>query len=275
MQIDGNTRLIGFFGSTYKTSKMYAMYNAAIQTLGLNFIYIPFAVGNLQQAVVGIRELGVAAIGITIPYKIDIMHYLDEVDHDAQRIGAVNVVVNDNGRLIGRNTDGKGALRALLEKTMVQQKRILLLGAGGAARAIAFALSDAGAHLVILNRTSAKAQELATAVSDTTTYGSLDQLSAIVNDCNVIINTTSVGMANTPEAGQSLVPAHLLRPDMTVMDIVTNPRETPLLQAAQSAGCAIVYGYRMLLWQGVYKFQMYTGVEPPVEVMEAAMELIK
>jgi shikimate dehydrogenase len=274
-EINGQTRLIGFFGSTYQTSKMYAMYNAAIQALGLNYVYVPFAVNDLEQAVAGIRHLGVAAIGITIPYKVEIMPYLDELDSDAQRIGAVNVVVNRDGRLIGSNTDGRGALRALQEQSEVQQRQITLLGAGGAARAIAFALRDAGATVTIINRTAQYAHDLAAAVGGDTTGGGIEQLAHAVSRSDIIINTTPVGMANTPQEGLSLVPAHLLRPDMTVMDIVSNPRETRLLQDAQQAGCRVVYGYRMLLWQGIDKFRLYTGVEPPIEVMQQAMEQAK
>lgn len=275
--IDGNTRLIGFFGSTYRTSKMYAMYNAAIHALGINFRYVPFAVDDLPRAVEGVRHLGIAAIGITIPYKIAIMPFLDELDRDAQRIGAVNVVVNTGGRLVGHNTDGRGALRALQEQTPVRgsDDHVALLGAGGAARAIAFALGDAGVRCTVLNRTVAKAQELAEAVGEGTAYGALSEVETVLPDATAVINTTSVGMAGTPDEGQSLVPAHLLRPDMTVMDIVSNPRETALLRDASANQCPVVYGYRMLLWQGVYKFSLYTGIEPPVEVMEQAMEAIK
>jgi shikimate dehydrogenase len=275
MQINGQTRLIGFFGSTYQTSKMYAMYNAAIEALGINFMYVPFAVDDLQQAVAGVRHLGIAAIGITIPYKIDIMPYLDEIDTDAQRIGAVNVVVNRNGRLIGSNTDGRGALRALQEQVEPRNQHVTLLGAGGAARAIAFVLHDAGCPTIILNRTEENAHQLAREVGGSTTGGSLEHLPEALQQSTIVINTTPIGMANTPQAGQSPIPADLLQPEMTVMDIVSNPRETALLQAASARGCRLVYGYRMLLWQGVYKFELYTGIEPPVEVMEQAMEAIK
>lgn len=274
MKVSGNTRLIGFFGSTYKTSKMYAMYNAAIEALGLDFIYVPFIVDDLAQAVAGIRHLGIAAVGVTIPYKIEIMAHLDELDRDARRIGAVNVVVNRGGRLIGSNTDGRGALRALREKTTVEGKQVCLLGAGGAARAIAFALDDAGARPVILNRTAAKATELAEAVGPQTDSGGLDSLAEILAASDILINTTPVGMAGTQQAGDSLIPPALLRPAMTVMELVTNPKETRLVQAAKRQGCPIVYGERMLLWQGVDKFRLYTGVEPPIEVMEQAMAQI-
>lgn len=275
MQLNGNTKLIGFFGTTYKTSKMYAMYNAAIEAMGLNYIYVPFAVSNLEKAVAGIRNLGVTAIGITIPYKIEIMQYLDELDTNAKRIGAVSVVLNKGGKLIGGNTDGEGALKALKEKTEVKNKKVVLLGSGGAARAIAFALSDEGCHITILNRTESNAKELAVVIGDSIKHGGFDSLPEVLKDSEIVINTTPVGMANTSLEGQSIVPAKLLRSDMTVMEIVSKPRETKLVQDAKKRGCRLVLGYRMLLWQGAFKFKMYTNVEPPIAIMEDAMDKIK
>ena len=114
-QISGETQIIGFFGATYRTSKMYAMYNAAFQALKLNYIYVPLAVQDLAKAVDGVRHLGIKAIGVTIPYKVEVIPYLDDLDQDARRIGAVNAILNQDGRLLGANTDGKGAVRALLE----------------------------------------------------------------------------------------------------------------------------------------------------------------
>lgn len=275
MTINGETKLIGFFGSTYRTSKMYAMYNAAIDALGLNYRYVPFAIGDLALAVAGVRQLGIAALGVTIPYKIDIIPFLDELDDDARRIGAVNVVINRDGWLVGGNTDGRGARRALEEVRRVNGRRVTLLGAGGSTRAIAFALHDAGTALTILNRTAGKAADLAAQISPETAGGGLDLLPGVLPQTDILINTTSVGMAGTKADGLSLVPAGLLRPGMVVMDIVAKPRITRLLRDAKTKGCHVVFGYRMLLWQGVEKFRMYTGVEPPLDVMEAAMEAIR
>lgn len=272
MKINGETKLIGFFGSTYRTSKMYAIYNAAMEALGLNYLYVPFVVKDLQKAVEGMRHLGIAAAGVTIPYKLSIIPFLDELDVEAKMVGAVAVVVNRDGKLIGGTTDGKGGLKALQEKTEVAGKRITLIGAGGAARAIAFSLHQAGGLLTVLNRVEeiAMARSLATELG--CPWGDFSRLEASVSQADIVIQTTPVGMANTSLSGKSLVPAELLRKGMTVMDIVTNPRKTKLLEDAEKQGCHVVYGERMLLWQGVYKFKLYTGVEPPVEVMERAME---
>ncbi len=266
-KINGETQLIGFFGSTYRTSKMYAMYNAAFEALGLNYVYVPLVVGDLQKAVEGVRHLGIKAVGVTIPYKIDILPYLDELDDDASRIGAVNAIVNRDGRLLGANTDGRGAVKALQEVTTIAGKKVILLGAGGAARAIAFALTDAGAEVVVLNRTEAAAATLAKAAHGR--FSPLAMLEREMQDAAILINATSVGM--TPAEHESPVKSGLLASVPVVMDIVSAPKETTLLREARRQGCTIVYGERMLFWQGALKFKLYTGLEPPIEVMEKAL----
>lgn len=268
MKINGETKLIGFLGSTYKTSKMYAMYNAAFEALGLNYAYVPLVVKDLKKEIEGIRHLSISAVGVTIPYKIKIIPFLDALDDNAKRIGAVNVVLNKDGKLIGGNTDGEGGVMALKEKTEVKEKKIILLGAGGAARALAFAIKDEGGELMILNRTVSEAEELEKAVG--CQFGGLEKLSEIIPTTDILINSTSVGMA--PDINQSLVDKKLLSQRLTVMDIVSNPRETKLLKEAKAVGCQIVFADRMLLWQGVLKFKLYTGIEPPVEVMEKALK---
>jgi shikimate dehydrogenase len=269
-KINGETHIIGFFGATYKTSKMYAMYNAAFEALGLNYIYVPLVVKDLEKAVEGVRHLGIKAIGVTIPYKIDVLPYLDKLDSDARRIGAVNAIVNHDGTLLGANTDGKGAVKALQEITALAGKKVVLLGAGGAARAIAFAIADEGGSLVIVNRTKDAAADLAKAVD--CKYATIDKLEQAIIGAHIVINATSVGMA--PAENASLVRKEWLSPECIVMDLVSNPRETKLLKEAKERRCQIVYGERMLFWQGALKFQIYTGVEPPIEVMEKALNTL-
>lgn len=268
MQINGETQIIGFFGSTYKTSKMYAMYNAAFEALGLNYLYIPLAVGDLKKAVEGARHLGLRAIGVTIPYKVDVMPYLDALDKDAERIGAVNAIVNTDGLLLGANTDGQGAVKALQEVTDIAGKKVVLLGAGGAARSLAFAIADAEGRLCIMNRTEGSAVDLAKAVN--CRYRTLNELKQELKDTQIVINATSVGMA--PGVMGSLVDKAWLPAESVVMDLVSHPKETRLLRDAREVGCQVVYGDRMLFWQGVLKFRLYTGVEPPVQVMEVALQ---
>ncbi len=268
--INGETQLIGFFGATYKTSKMYAMYNAAFEALGLNYVYVPLVVQDLEKAVEGVRHLGIKAIGVTMPYKIDVVPYLDELDSDARRIGAVNAIVNHQGTLLGANTDGKGAVKALQEVTAIAGTKVVLLGAGGAARAVAFAVADEGGDVVIVNRTKETAARLAEAVNGK--YAILDRLEQEMRDAHIVINATSVGMG--PATSESLVNKTFLSSESTVMDLVSRPKETTLLQEAKERGCKIVYGDRMLFWQGVLKFKVYTGLEPPIEVMEQALNAL-
>ncbi len=266
-KVNGETQIIGFFGSTYKTSKMYAMYNAAFEALGLNYVYVPLVVKDLEKAVEGVRHLGIKAIGVTIPYKVDIVPFLDELNSDAKRIGAVNAIINNNGMLLGTNTDGKGAVKALQEVTDIAGKKVVLLGAGGAARAIAFAIADEGGCLVIINRTKDAAAALAKAVN--CKYETLEKLEQEIKGAHIVINATLVGMAPTED--ESLVKKALLSSELIVMDLVSNPKETKLLKDAKERGGKIVYGDRMLFWQGVLKFKVYTGVEPPIQVMEKAI----
>ncbi len=247
---------------------MYTMYNAAFESLGLKYNYVPLVVKDLKKAVDGVRHLGINAIGVTIPYKIDIIPFLDELDNNAKRIGAVNVVLNKEGKLIGGNTDGEGAVMALKEKIKIKGKKIILLGVGGAARAIAFAIKDEGGDLTIINRTVSKAEELAKAVG--CQFGGPDKLPTLLPKTNILINSTSVGMF--PDINQSLIDKKLLHDQLIVMDIVSNPRETQLLSDAESVGCKTVFADRMLLWQGVLKFELFTGTKPPIEVMEKALK---
>ncbi|OGG20829.1 shikimate dehydrogenase [Candidatus Gottesmanbacteria bacterium RIFCSPHIGHO2_02_FULL_40_13] len=270
MKINGETKIIGFFGSTYKTSKMFTLYNAAFKALQLNYVYVPFAVKDLKKAIEGIRQLGIKGVGVTIPYKIEAIKYLDELDENAQIIGAVNVIVNDNGKLSGGNTDGLGCVKALNEVTVIKNKNVLLLGAGGAARAIAIAVTDEGGNLIILNRNADLAKQITRKINARS--NSIQSLAQEIEQAEILINATSVGMK--PNENQSLVPKGLLRSDLTVMDLVTNPKETKLLVNAKEMQSKLVYGERMLFWQAVLKFKMFTGIDPPVRIMEQALKNI-
>ena len=270
IRIDGGTKLIVFLGSSYKSSKMYRMYNAVFRTMELNYLYVPAPVGDLEKAVDGIRNLGIAAAGITIPYKIDIMQYLDELDDTAQRIRAVNYLLNHNGKLIGGNTDGEGAVMALREEVEIAGCKVVIIGAGGAARAVAYAVSGAGGKVTILNRNLDKAAELAGTVR--CQHGGLGIMAEAMTGADILINCTSVGMAGTDSENLSIVPADLLKSKMVVMDLVIYPQVTPLIRNARMKNCRIVQAHKMLLWQGILKFKKYTGVEPDIETMIRAME---
>src|SRR3989338_9726500 len=181
------------------------------------------------------RALGIKGMGVTIPHKRAVMTFLDEIDEGAKSIGAVNTIINEGGRLLGSNTDYKAAIRALKEATDIKGKKVILLGAGGAARGVLYGLQQEGAETLLLNRTKEHAEKLAKEFG--ADFGDLSQLSKI-SESDIVINTTPIGMH--PNTNESLVPQELLRKDLVVFDIVYNPKETKLLTEAKQKGCTIV-----------------------------------
>ncbi len=265
MNINAQTIICGAIGNPIEHSLSPNIHNAGFQSLGLNFAFAAFHATNVKEAISGIRGLNIRGISVTIPHKVTVMEYLDEIDETAKKIGAVNTIVNDNGKLTGYNTDCDGAVQALKEQTSLKGKRILLVGAGGAARAIAFGLKKEGASIVITNRTVKKAKDLAEHVGV-----SFVEIEETANQkIDIIINATSVGM--TPKENASAIPSVLLRKNVVVFDIVYTPKETKLIQDAKSAGCTIVYGYKMLLYQAVEQFKLFTKKDAPVAIMEQAL----
>ncbi len=277
MAISGKTRLCGLIGDPVEHSMSPAMHNAAFKELGIDFIYVPFQVKKaaLGQAIEGMRALNMRGLNVTIPHKVDVIPFLDKLDTLAEKIGAVNTIVNDDGVLSGYNTDAGGFLQALLEKGIEPKgKRITILGAGGAARAVSFALADRGARLAILNRAEEFdwAKELAGRTSEL--FGqevaalelNKGNLASVLGKTNILVNATSVGMS--PDANRSLVDARLLRKDLVVVDIVYNPIKTRLLKEAEAAGAQTVGGLDMLVWQGVLAFEKWTGQKAPADLMK-------
>ncbi len=247
------------------------MHQAAYRTLGLDYVYVPFAITTerLEQAVHGMRALGIRGFGVSMPFKQQVIPWLDALEPTAAKIGAVNTIVNDDGHLTGHNTDWTGALRALEEalgSDGLRGRPTLLVGAGGAARAVAFGLVRAGADLTIANRTASKAEQLAEDVGASAARG-FDALPHGVPE--VIVQATSAGMSGSPTP--TVVPASMLREGMTVMDIVYQPRETQLIRDAARAGARTVHGWRMLLHQAARQFELYTGRSAPLDVMDAAL----
>ena len=272
MSINGKTKVIGFLGSSYQKSKVYSIYNSLFQGLNLNYVYVPFAATDIEKAIESIRELNICACGVTTPFKETILDYLDEVSPEARKIGAVNVVVNNNGFLSGDNTDGLGAVRALKESTDIKGKTICMLGAGGVARAIAITLQSQVGKIIIVNVDDDIARKLANDAGENVEFWPYHDRNKALAEADIIINATSVGMAGGANPDQSLVAESVFKPSMTVMDVVVVPRETKLLKNAQSAGCDVVYGERMLFWQAFYKFSIYTGITPNVSIMEMLTE---
>jgi len=261
MIIDAETALFGVLGNPVAHSLSPQMHNRALSHLGQNGIYLAFQVTDLASAVCGIRGLGLRGASITLPHKVAIMDYLDHVDPEARAIGAVNTVVNRHSRLHGYNTDGRGALRALEEKTPVKNKRVLIIGAGGAARAIGFAVTSAGGRLTISNRTRPRGEALAKDLG--AAFLPMDGFSA--QHFDILINTTSVGM--NPHSDSQPVDSRMLAPAMTVMDIVYNPLKTRLLEAAERIGCTVVDGLAMFVYQGALQFELWTGIPAPIKEM--------
>jgi len=270
-------KLFALIGDPIEQSLSPAMHNAAFRALGLNCAYVALRVPErfLTDAIGGIRALSIAGFNVTIPHKIDIIGLLDELDESASLVGAVNTVKNDRGKLIGFNTDGEGALRALEGKIRsVEGKKVVLLGAGGAARAIAFSLARADSRLTIANRTIPRARALASTIEQKLGMNvevvSLNRakLAEVLRDADALINATSVGMY--PRANQTLVSASMMHRGLVVNDIVYEPLRTRLLREARRAGARTIGGLGMLVHQGALAFEIWTGKRAPIKVMEAA-----
>lgn len=242
------------------------MHNAAFEHLKLNFVYFALRVADVENAVKGMRALNIRGFSVSMPHKVRVMEYLDNVDETAKAIGAVNTILNDDGILTGYNSDWIGAMTALKEVTRIRDKDVLVVGAGGAARAILYGLSKEGARVKVINRTVAKAEELARRYG--AEYGSLEQLKNL-SDYDIIMNATAVGFE---DANRSLVGRNSLSQEKTVFDVVSMPLESKLIKEAREIGCRTVPGWKMLLYQAVWQFEKYTGKKAPVEVMEKALK---
>jgi len=280
--ISGKTKICGVIGDPIEHTMSPAIHNAAFNKLGLDYVYLPFQVKKeeLGRAIEGMRGLNIKGLSVTIPHKVAVITLLDELDHNAERIGAINTITNDNGVLKGYNTDAGGFRQALLEKGVTPEgKNIVILGAGGVSRTISFTLAEEGARLVILNRLLELdwAKELASRLSliFNREFPALElvegNLAKAIERADILVNATSVGMS--PNANETLVPARLLKPGLVVFDVVYNPIKTMLLKEAEAAGAEIISGVDMLVWQGALAFKMWTGVEAPLELMRE--ELIK
>lgn len=279
--IDGTTRVAGVIGDPVAHTLSPPMHNAAFASQGLGWVYVPFRVApeHLGEAVRAVRALNLAGLNVTIPHKVAVLEYLDELDESARLIGAVNTIVNKGGRLIGYNTDGAGFLRSLRSDagTEPRGRSLLLVGAGGAARAIGVQLVLEGASRVdVANRTYEKAKDLAQHLTQgaggkSRAYA-LDELTPqVLRGYDVIVHTTSWGMA--PQADvPPLISSDALSPDTLVCDIVYTPRETTLLRAAKAQGCRVLEGLGMLVHQAALAYELWTGQRAPVDVMYSVLE---
>ncbi|MBI4682116.1 MAG: shikimate dehydrogenase [Nitrospirae bacterium] len=265
MDVSGKTKIIGIFGYPIEHTLSPLMHNSAFKTLGLDFCYVPFKVSpeDLQGAVQAIRDLNIHGVNITVPHKENVVPLLDKVNEEASFIGAVNTITNTNGILTGYNTDGRGFISSLLEEGIsIDGKNIVIIGAGGASRAIGYYLSEKASTLSLLDIDRLKAGKL---VSDLNQIrGNVSLIEDIKNAAkpDIIINATPLGLK--PEDPLPFNP-DLITTGMVICDLVY--KKTGLLKEAEHKGAITINGSGMLLWQGVLAFELWTGVKPPVEIM--------
>lgn len=294
--VDGKTRILGVIGDPIEHTFSPAMHNAGLNALGLNYIYLPFHVteDRLGECIQGAKAMGIEGLNVTIPHKTNVIKHLDDIDQVASMIGAVNTIQfiydeenessnqnnESNVRAKGFNTDGYGCVRAIQEKTSVKDKKVTITGAGGASRAIAFQIANSGIdELSILNRNIQKAESLADDLkSNLSSIGidiginayEIDNLKMELDDSDIFIDTTPLGMY--PNVNDNpIAESDMLHEDLLVNDIVYTPMETSLIKEAIKANAEVVYGYKMLLYQGIRSFEIWLNQEAPVDVMEKAL----
>jgi len=273
--ISGKTKVCGIIGDPIEHTMSPVMHNAAFRKLGLDYVYLPFHVRQeeLGKAIDGMRALNIRGLNVTIPHKVSIIPLLDKLDSLAEKIGAINTIVNEDGVLTGYNTDATGFLQALLERRVRPEgKKVVILGAGGASRAISFILTERGANLFVLNRQLARAEDLAGRIAQVFSKNvsaqelNEENLKMALARADILINATSVGMV--PDVNETPVPAELLKPGLIVFDIVYNPIQTRLLKEAEAVGAKTIDGLEMLVWQGALAFEKWTGQKAPLDLMK-------
>jgi len=275
MKQSGSTKIVGLIGYPVEHSRSPLMHNAAFECLGLDFVYLLFSVrpGYLKEAVMGLKALDIAGANVTIPYKEEVMKYLDEISSEAKFIGAVNTIHNKEGKLTGYNTDGQGFITSLLDEGRVklESQKVFLIGAGGAGKAIAVKLVErAVERLVIIDKVEEKAKALVKRlrenVPDCPVYTSPDvgeEFAKAVRESTLLINATPVGMN---EGDPCVIDPNCLHKGLLVYDVVYN-RETPLIEEAKKRGLRVLGGIGMLIYQGAASFEIWTGRKAPVEIM--------
>jgi len=285
-EINGKTKIIGIIGKNIENSLSPLIHNQIILKNSLNFCYLPFQVAetNLGKAIQGIKALNIKGVNITFPYKEKAIKFIDEVEESAQRIGAVNTIVNNKGILTGYNTDVIGFKKSLQEdgKFATKGKRAVILGAGGSARAVAYALLEEGIEEVyIFNRTPEKAekikQDLSSFFPESSIYVFLleeENLKNKIERAHLIVNTTSLGMP--PKIDYTPLPDEkLFHPDLLVYDLIYHPAKTLFLRQAEKAGAKIINGLPMLVYQGIESFCLWTGLKPEgKEVLKIIKQII-
>lgn len=274
MKIGGKTKVVGLFGYPVEHSLSPAMHNAAFADLGLDYCYVTFPVRPdfLGKAVEAVRALDLKGVNVTVPHKEKVIPFLDSISEEASFIGAVNTIRNEEGRLTGFNTDGRGFMQSLAEAGMdVSGKRVLVVGAGGASRAIGYYLCKTASEVCLFDAAAGKAEQLAghlnslkgnACVIDSAAFGRSQFFSGL----DVIINATPLGLHEDDPVPVDL---SLLNKRHIVCDLIY--KQTPFLRNASERGCRTLDGLGMLLWQGIFAFELWTGIKPSADVMRNAL----
>jgi shikimate dehydrogenase len=274
------SELVGVFGYPVAENPTCVMQEAAFRALGLNWRYLTIEVRpeQLADAMLGLRAMNMAGINLTIPHKVAVIQHLDDLSPEAELMGAVNTVVREGARLIGHNTDGKGFVRSVRQEAGVdpQGKRVVFLGAGGAARAMSVEMARAGAaHLTIVNRTAERGQELVALLQEKTAADALfvpwQGEYSVPSDADILVNATPIGLFPLVD-DQPALALDSIRPDLLVCDVIPNPPHTAFLRTAETRGSRTLDGLGMLVGQGAIAFKMWTGVDAPTDVMRRALE---
>jgi 3-dehydroquinate dehydratase/shikimate dehydrogenase len=266
-KINKETKLYGVIGNPVSHSMSPAIHNSSFMEKRLNSVYVPMKVLDIKTFIKDFRKMDFRGFSVTIPHKESILPFLDDIDPVASKIGAINTVVNQDGKLTGHNTDCMAAVKGLEDglegnKDTLKDKKVAIIGAGGAARAIAFGLKEKGCNITIYNRTLERAKRLSNDVG--CKFSRFEEISELNTD--ILINSTSIGMF--PNVEESPVPKDVLKKDMIVFDAVYNPIETKLLKDAEERGCHTVNGLTMFINQAAEQFRLWTGIEPSVELMK-------
>ncbi len=273
--INANTDLYCIFGNPVRHTLSPLMHNAAFEETGINAAYLAFEPGDIADAIQSMKILNIAGASVTIPFKIEVMQYLDDIDPLASAIGSVNTLLNRNGKISGFNTDGYGAVEALLQSgSSIDGANVLIIGNGGSSRAIAFTLLKEGARVNIAGRNLEKVTDLCNDLerfnNNVTAFQLSDMDMGLMEQFNIVINTTPIGMY--PKTSLTPIDTEIISPSATVFDIIYSPHETELLKNSSQKGCKIVHGIDMLLYQGTRQFELWTGQKAPVETMKKILQ---
>lgn len=267
--LNKDTNVLGVIGKHAENSQSKHMHNPVFVNKKLNYVYMPFKMEKeeVEEFMQNFRKNNFSGSSVTMPHKEYIMDFLDNIDQTAKEIGAVNTIVNENGKLTGYNTDYYGAVKALKEKTSLSGKKILIIGAGGATRALVYGLKKENSEITIVNRTQETAQKLADEFNVKT--DKLSNVKGIISQNDIIINATSVGMH--PNVSESIIKENDFISGKLVMDIIYKPLNTKFIENAEKAGCEVITGDKMLIYQAAGQFELWTKNKPEFEEMQNAL----